>query len=110
MSCCRFNTAASEIAGVAERLQIQLKHLEAGPPRRVPWHPAPVPNQRPSCPLSPSPPPLPPEIAADRGGVYEFNAALRRLAIEKEDTQARLRRNEVWARNFDEKIKPFEAT
>jgi hypothetical protein len=50
------------------------------------------------------------EIAADRRGQAEYNATLRRISIEKEDTMTRLQQNEEWARNFDDKIKPFEAT
>lgn len=50
------------------------------------------------------------EIAADQDGVVEFRSAIRRIQIEKEDAEERLRRNEVWAKNFDDKIKPFEAT
>ena len=50
------------------------------------------------------------EIAADRDGQSDYQAALRRLAIDKEDTTKRLQANQEWARNFDDKIKPFEAT
>lgn len=48
------------------------------------------------------------EIAADKKGQQEYRTALRRLEIDKEDTQARLAKNEAYLASFDEKIGPFE--
>ncbi len=48
------------------------------------------------------------EIAADRKGQHDYNTALRRIEIDKEDTRLRMQRNEEWLRAFDERIAPFE--
>ncbi len=48
------------------------------------------------------------EIAADKKGQHEFQTALRRIEIDKEDTEARLAKNEAYLKAFDEKIAPFE--
>jgi hypothetical protein len=62
---------------------------------------------------TPSPPPHThtnptAEIAADKKGQHEFRTALRRIEIDKEDTQAKLAKNEAYLASFDEKIGPFE--
>jgi hypothetical protein len=49
------------------------------------------------------------EIKDDQKGKKEYGDQLGRLAKRRTDHMARLRKNEVWAKEFDAQIGPFEA-